>query len=106
MEDHAEPQRVEHVLGFRVAHRPFLVISSSLFLLLLIHVALNPVSSHAYSSPLNVVHTLIINSLLHTCLKLSFSVSLSPLSEYFPPNLGGGVTLQMASSLSFRRKRK
>lgn len=62
MEDHAE---LQSVLGFRVALCLFVVISPFLFfLLLLIHVALNPVSSHAYKPPLNVVHTLIINSLL------------------------------------------
>jgi|SRR5580658_4416906 hypothetical protein len=84
MEDHAEP-RAERVLGFQSCTSSF----TSLFRLLclffycyLSHVALNPVSSHA----LNVVHTLIINSLhmasgcLVSCL-VSFKA--------FPTNLGG-----------------
>ena len=81
MEDHAEP-RAERVLGFQSCTSSF----TSLFRLLclffycyLSHVALNPVSSHA----LNVVHTLIINSLHMTsgCL-VSCLVSLS---KHFPP---------------------
>jgi hypothetical protein len=86
------------VLGSRVAHRLFLVISPSLFFYcLLIHVALNPVSLHAYSSPLNDVHTLIINS-------LSFSVSLS--LKVLPTNLGGVCCIYKWHHPFFRRRRK
>jgi hypothetical protein len=72
----------------------------SFFLLLLIHVALNPVSSHAYSSPLNVVHTLIINSLHMTQVVSFLSVSLTLPQSISLPILGG-VALQIGIVLFF-----